>query len=265
MSRLAPAALCLCVAATLSAQTVTDPNVRPSSATEQPAAEHPLAPAVRMAEEAVEAAEKVPTYTATLYRKVLLNGQFAESTVRMKYRTSPKSVYLYFVEPHAGREALWIEGWNGGNMLAHEGSGVASLIGSVSLAPDSPQAMEGSKNPITRSGLAEMGRTVLQQWREEMKYGEVEAKLFPDATLDGVPCKVIETTHPQPRREFKFHKTRLFLTKDTGVPFAVQQLGWPRQAGQRPPILEDYRYRDLKLNAGLTNQDFDPRNPAYAF
>ena len=137
------------------------PAVRPTSSvqqlggqqpgTQQPtgsatAAEHPLAPAVRMAEAAVKAAEAIPTYEATLYRKVWIDRQFIESTVRMKFRTSPKSVYLYFEQPHAGREVLWIDGWNDGKMLAHEGSGALSLIGSVSLDPLSPQAMEGSKS-----------------------------------------------------------------------------------------------------------------------
>ena len=226
---------------------------------------HPLAPAIKMAREAVAAAEAVPTYAATLHRKVFLNGQFSVSTVQMKFRTSPKSVYLKFVEPHAGREALWIEGWNNGQMLAHEGSGLLSLAGTISLDPESPQAMEGSKNPITRSGLAALGQAVVDQWVRETAYGEVTAQLFPDATLDGVACRVIEATHPTRRREFAFHKTRLFIAKETGVPFAVQQLGWPQAAGQKPPVLEDYRYRDLRLNAGLTAADFDPQNPAYEF
>ena len=256
---------------------VVDPNVAGASASQlqpRPAADavpaeipagHPLAPAIEMAEKAVAAAEAVPTYTARLYRKVLLNGQFAESTCRMKYRTSPRSVYLYFETGFPGREAIWIEGWNNNQMYAHAGSGPLSLLGSLSLDPEGERAMEGSKNPITRSGLAAMGQTIVDQWRRETAFGEVDAQLFPDATLDGTACRVIETTHPQPRREFTFHKTRLFIAKDTGVPFAVQQLTWPRQPGEKPLVVEDYRYSDLNLNAGLTNADFDPQNPAYNF
>ena len=262
-------------AAAASAQTVSDPSVVGASARQAgPAADavptdipadHPLAPAIAAAEEAIALAESVPTYTATLRRRVLINGQFAESTVRMKYRTSPRSVYLLFVTPNAGREAIWIDGWNDNQMLAHEGSGPLSFLGSVNLDPEGPRAMEGSKNPITRSGLAALGRTIADQWRRETRYGEVDVKLYPEAKLDGRACRVIESTHPVPRREFAFHKTRLFLDAETGVPFAAQQLGWPRAEGQPPPVLEDYRYGDLRLDAGLTPRDFNPENPAYNF
>jgi hypothetical protein len=30
-------------------------------------------------------------------------------------------------------------------------------------------------------------------------------------------------------------------------------------------LVEDYGYEDLKLNAGLTDLDFDPQNPEYRF
>ena len=35
--------------------------------------------------------------------------------------------------------------------------------------------------------------------------------------------------------------------------------------GDPPPLLESYTYPNLKLNPGLTNADFDPKNPAYNF
>ena len=40
---------------------------------------------------------------------------------------------------------------------------------------------------------------------------------------------------------------------------------WPREAGGQPELIEEYTYRDLKLNIGLTDEDFSTQNPDYHF
>lgn len=231
------------------------------------AAEHPLVPALRLAKASLEAAEQVRAFEAVFYKRDEVNGYLYAHSAYVKFRAEPLSVYMKFHQPHEGREVIYVAGRNGGNLLAHE-SGLKSLIGTVALHPKSEQALSESRYPITEMGLAKLAKGVITLWESELKYGEIDVKYYPNAThpqLGKRECQVIESTHPVPRRQFKFHKTRLWIDKETGLPVRVEQYGFPRREGERPPLLEEYTYRDVKTDVELNDIDFDVRNPQYSF
>jgi hypothetical protein len=142
---------------------------------------------------------------------------------------------------------------------------VKGLVGTVQLLPTSPQAMDENRYPVTRLGLANLLNTIIEQWEAESKFGESDVQYFPEAKVGQTACQVIEASHPQPRRQFKFHKTRLYLDKQTKLPIRVEQFSWPARAGDQAPLVEMYMYSNLKTNASLSERDFDPRNPSYRF
>jgi len=45
----------------------------------------------------------------------------------------------------------------------------------------------------------------------------------------------------------------------------VKRFDWPRRTGDKPVLLEEYTYERMRVNVGLKNLDFDPRNPRYQF
>lgn len=227
--------------------------------------EHPLLPAINIAQKSLEAMQTINDYEATFVKQERVGGQLVKQSMQMRFRERPFSVYLHYGEELAGREILYVQGKNGNQLLAHEGSGLKSLIGTVSLAVTSAEAMQENRYPITMIGMRKMLETVLDQWQEETKYGEVSVKYYPQAKLGGRPCKVIESTHPQPRRQFKFHKTRLFLDRETELPVRVEQYGFPAMPGAKPPLEEEYTYSNIRTNTGLTDRDFSTANPRYSF
>ena len=58
---------------------------------------------------------------------------------------------------------------------------------------------------------------------------------------------------------------RVFMDEQFNVPIRYAAYDWPETAGGRPPVVEEYTYVDLKLNVGLTPDDFDSKNPKYNF
>ena len=228
------------------------------------AAEHPLAPALRHAKTCVENTSKLSGYECTFIKKEVVGRQTISQTIRMKVRHDPFSVYMNFEEPHAGREVIFVEGRNNNNLLVHE-AGFASLIGTLELAPTSSQAMAENRYPITKAGIRKMMEAVIEQWETETKYGESEVKYFEDAKIGDVTCRVIESTHPQPRKQFKFHITRVWIDDALGLPVRVQQFGFPAKSGAKPPVVEDYTYSDIKAEVRLTDRDFDTKNPSYNY
>ncbi|QDT17886.1 DUF1571 domain-containing protein [Alienimonas californiensis] len=219
---------------------------------------HPLEKALQYAKVSLKAAESLPSYTATLKRREIVDGKPVENEARMKFRAEPFSVYLQFTNPeNAGRQVLYVEGANDGKMLVREAAGISSLAGTVSLAPDSALVSANSRHPITRAGLANLTRKIVQQWTTESRYGECDVKYYADAQLDGRPVVVIESSHPIPRHEFRFARTRLWMDKETKLPVRLQQYEF-RRGGGEPVLAEDYTYTDIKGDVRLTDRDFHP-------
>jgi hypothetical protein len=226
--------------------------------------DNPLEQALNLAEESRKALEDVKDYTAVFSKRELLNGRLLSQTMDLKIREKPFSVYLKFVEPHAGREVIYVDGANQNKLLVHE-EGVKAIAGTVSLSPTSADAMAENKYPLTRLGMRKLLEAITTQWEEDLKHDDTKVKFFPNAKLADAQCTAIETTHTEQKPEYKFKMTRLFLDKETKLPIRVEQYGWPTQADQKPPLAEEYTYSKLKVNAGLTDEDFSTKNPKYRY
>ena len=87
----------------------------------------------------------------------------------------------------------------------------------------------------------------------------------PDALVGDRPCTMVESTHPTRSPEFLFHSVKVFIDRELGLPIRFEAYDWPAKAGVAPELVEEYTYRDLRLNVGLSDADFDPANPAYSF
>jgi len=157
-----------------------------------------------------------------------------------------------------------VNGRNDNKLQVHE-TGLASLIGTLSLSPEDTRVMAENRHPITRAGLSNMLETVIGQWHQESKYGETNVKYFEDAKVGAYTCRVIESSHPQPRKQFPFHLTRLWIEEKTGMAVRVQQFGFPKNKDAKPPIIEDYAFTAIKPEVRLTDRDFDISNPSYNY
>jgi hypothetical protein len=158
-----------------------------------------------------------------------------------------------------------VKGQNENQLLAHEGSGLKSLVGTISLAHESPHVRAENRHPNTQIGMRNLNDQVIAGWEYEGQFGESTVQYFPEAKIGGVSCPAIECMHPQPRRQFKFHLTRLYIDAQSNLPVRVENYAFPTAPGQQPPLIEEYTYVKVQTNKGLTNQDFSPKNPAYKF
>ena len=226
--------------------------------------DHPLEGALKLAEESRKSLDEVKDYSALFSKREMLNGRLLSQTMDLKIREKPFSVYLKFVEPHTGREVIYVDGANQGKFLVHE-EGVKAIAGTVALSPTSADAMAENKYPVTRLGMRKLLDAIIAQWEEDVKHDDTKVKFFPNAKLGEMQCTAIESTHPEAQPEFKFKMTRLFIDKETNLPVRVEQYGWPAQADQKPPLVEEYTYSKIKVNPKLTDEDFSTKNPKYRF
>lgn len=223
-----------------------------------------LMPALRQAREIQTSLKKVKDYTATFYKDELVGKNRVTQQMSLKLREAPLSVYLRFQKDIDGREVLFVEGKNDGKALIH-GSGLEALVGTLKLAPDNKRVMDENRYPLNMIGLTNMMDKLVKQWETDLDSKDITVKLFPNAKVATIECKVFESTRAKKIVEGQFHITRLYVDKATSLPVRVEQLDFPAKAGDQPAVLEQYTYLDLKTNVGLTDADFDSKNKAYKF
>ena len=242
----------------------------------QPADKHPLDPALERAQEGLKLIEEtVDDYMATIIMRERVSGKLTEHEfVAAKIRNRklkdgklvvPFGVYMKFLKPDsvAGREVIWVEGANENKIIAHE----TGLLGfkRFYLPPDGFLAMMGQRYPITDLGIQKLIEELLDQGASDRKYGECEVKFYKEAKVDKYVCTLIEVIHPVQRDHFTFYRAHIFIDDTLGVPVRYAAWTWPTEPGGEPVLEEEYTYRNIKLNVGLTDEDFDPDNEAYDY
>lgn len=227
--------------------------------------QHPLFLPLVEAYKAREVLKGVKDYQADFVKREVIGRKLVTTTMNLKLRQEPFSVYLKFVNPNAGREVIYVQGKNKNNLLVHE-VGFKSIVGTLELPPNGPDAMADNRYPVSMIGLKTMVDKIIKQWETEGKLGEIKTQKYPDAKLpSGEECVAYESSHPTQREEFPYHITRLWIDKKSGLAIRCEQLGFPQRNEKTPPVIEEYTYSRIKTNVSLTDRDFDKKNPSYAF
>ena len=239
-------------------------RVASRSTSERNRREHPLENAIRVAQTARRRVLDAEDYKAVLTKREVVGRRMISKRYFVKVRHEPFSIYMRTMEPDTGCEVIYVDGRNEGNQLSHL-TGMQRVLGTLRRPPTCPEAMAESRYPITKLGLEKHLQSFIDQWEYETAYGEIELEEYPDAQIGNQRCRVIEAGHPTPRRQFRYHKTRLYLDARSGMPVRFERLGFPPQSGERAPVVEQYTYTELRTDVGMTDYDFSTRNREYDF
>jgi outer membrane lipoprotein-sorting protein len=244
-------------------------NINAGDANAAAAGAHPLEPALELAAKGLASIQaNIHDYSCTMVKRERIDGKLGEHQYMFaKVRREPYSVYLYFLGPEdvKGQEVIYVDGKNDNNMLAHAGSGVRAMVGTVSLKPQSMLAMTGNRYPITEFGVERLAERLVEVAKHDKQFGECEVNFFPNAKVNGRICTCVQVVHPVPRRNFRFHLARVFIDDELLIPVRYEAYDWPHESGGQPVLMEEYTYMNVKTNQGFTDADFDPANPSYKF
>lgn len=226
--------------------------------------DHPLLPALKISGEAYDAVARLDGYQAMFIKNELIGRQMVSSQMQVKVRHSPFSVYMKYVTPHDGREVIYVEGQNAGKMLCHE-TGFASLIGTLSLAPNDRRAMEENRYPITSFGMKNLAEGVFLALLADKTGEGATVNLFPKAKIGEVACRMLEVSYAQAAPGRIFQACRLYLEAATSLPVRIQNYAFPQRRNEQPMLVEDYFYTGIKTNVPIVAMDFDVNNPRYNY
>jgi outer membrane lipoprotein-sorting protein len=251
-----------------------------------------------------EAAEGIRDYTTTLVRQERFGDRLVpEQTIFTKW-ARPQSLYTRFIRPHEGREALYVRGRNRDRVKAHKGSFPDITVninptGSWAMKGSHHPASKASLVYLVRlvlDNVAEAdrrGEGVIRYLRREILWGRACDTIELVSPKAGVVHTVArgETLwdlarrygHPMhtllhhnrkkgwdepddPRRGDqvfipRYTNGRVVLTVDRELGLPLRALIYDHEGN----LYERYEHRDLRINVGLTDRDFDPKNPEYDF
>ena len=214
--------------------------------------------------------DNIRDYTTVFTKREREGGELGPVQIMfLKVRQKPFRVYMYFLAPEdrKGREAIYVEGRNDGKLLGHTTGLIGKVTGTLALDPESWIAMEGQRHPITEVGLLHLTNLLLKAADRESRRDVCRIRLLPGAKINGQPCTCIEAIvpHPTAAHPQSSQMARIFIDQKLDLPIRYEQYDWTGVAADKPVLIEQYTYVDLKLNVGLTDADFDPRNPGYSF
>lgn len=180
---------------------------------------------------------------------------------------APLRVYLRFTSPESinGREVLWAEDLNEGKMAVHE-VGLLFSLKTLWLDPTGIIAMQGQRYPITEIGLIRLVEQLIERGEKDRDNPEVKVTLTEGYQFDDLNTQFIRVVRSRPSGEpDDFSLAEIVIDPARLLILSYRSFGWPEQEGAAPPLLESYTYHEVKTNVGLTEADFDTRNPDYDF
>jgi outer membrane lipoprotein-sorting protein len=251
-----------------------------------------------------EAVGQIHDYTMLLVREERLRGKPGPRETLVIKWARPQSTYVRFVRPHKGREAIYVRGWNKDRVRAHKGSFPdinlnVNPTGNMAMARTHHPASSGSlvhfvglvMNGVHKS--QKRGEGSLRWVGEDRPWGRlcdqielvspsggVQDKVRPGETLWDVAerhgADMYTILHHNLKRGWKkptspsagdtvfvphYYAGRvvLWIDRELHLPFKAEIYD------HEGVLYEYYEHRDLKVNVGLTERDFDPRNPDYGF
>lgn len=242
-------------------------------------APHPLDEGIALAKRALTLSRgNYDDYTATLVKRERVDGVVGQQEfMYLKVRNrklhqdgrllTPLSVYLTFLSPASvkGREVIYVENRNNGYVTAHEGGMKGRFLPTVTLNPTGMFAMQGQRYPITDIGLENLIVKLIERGETARQYSDVQAEFRKNAKVKDRTCTVLQVTQPTKRPDLDFYLAQIFIDDQLQIPIRYVAYDWPETQGAKPEIIEEYTYLDVKVNVGLTDRDFDPENPDYAF
>jgi hypothetical protein len=226
--------------------------------------EHPLMPLIRVLQGSLQHIDQnVRDYSCTLVKRERIDGTLGDPQyIFMKVLHQPFSVYMSFIQPHSGREVVFVNGQNNNELLVLDGGWKRRALGVMKLDPQGMVAMRGQKYPITSVGFRNLTAEILQIAQKDTQFGECTVEVNPNTNIGGRPTTLVQIVHPVPRQNFRAHIARIFLDNELKVPIHYDGYLWPENQGEQPPLDESYTYTNLKLNNGLMPREFDPnQNP----
>ncbi len=199
----------------------------------------------------------VNDYTGLLVKREMVDGKdTGYQYLEFKYRENPRAVYLKFLKPASlqNREVLY----NGGEDLVVKRGGRTNASMTLYISIESPLATDGNRYTIKDMGLKVLSERLLEVIKIEVAIPDTTIKVYDEAKVDGRTVRFYRMVHDTKHAGVKCSMAEIAVDKELNIPIYYRAL-------EGKVVLEEYSFRKIKLNVGLTDEDFNEQNKEYGF
>jgi hypothetical protein len=216
-------------------------------------------PFVQVIERMQQAYGRVDHYTATFLLQERIDKELGPNQRLMLKFKKPLQVYLRWLQgKFEGRQALYPAGIEGNELWVRLPLLVGALT--VSLDPQSPRARKGSRHAITDVGIGRLLDLIAENASRGLRRGELTVEDGGQRITFERPARRYILRFPaDPGRGYYCMTALIDVDRGYQLPVYAEIFDWQSQ------LIERYGYLEVRLNPGLTEADFDPKNPAYGF
>lgn len=188
---------------------------------------------------------KIKDYRATFIKQERFGERFEPEIIRLYFK-KPFNVKMEWIDPHKGQVAVYREGFNNNKVRARKGGFLKFII--FNLDPEGRAAMRNNHHPITRAGIGNVIDILSRDINKGGKYRIVfrgEEKIEDHKTLkfEAISGEK-EGFHYAPR-------SIIWISKELNIPIKHEHYD------RNNLIFERYVYKNLEINVGLEDSDFD--------
>jgi hypothetical protein len=140
--------------------------------------------------------------------------------------------------------------------VAHPG-GVLQFL-TFHLDPQGRMAMQRNRHYLQHSGMEKIMHLIESNAQLAREKGLDAIQYIGEDRLDERDVWMVEGRFPK-NQGFCAHRVIVSIDKSMALPVSVTIFDWSEG------LVEEYVFRDLKINVGFTENDFDPGNPDYYF
>jgi len=184
----------------------------------------------------------VKDFTCRFIKRERIDGRLGRpQEIEVRFLDRPYSVAMRWRKnAPIGDRALYVEGANDGKMLVRP-KGLLSLVGTIRRDPDSEQVMANTLRPINRFGFRRSMESLIDVYTKSAVRGHLTTRYAGRKQVAGRPTVVLERILSVP------------IDTELLLPICIEAWDWENKLTYR------YIYSDVKLNNGLTSDDFSPK------
>ena len=194
----------------------------------------------------------VNDYTCLLHRKDRVNGVLKKhTTVLFKFK-KPSRYYMKWEKDKI--EAIYAEGKYNNKMVIHGGL----LFKFISIAVKPEAALKYNRHTIIDADIGHILNIFETNYRMASADKDATIAFEKEEMLDGRNTWQFKAVFPA-GKSYYGHTIYINIDQILHLPIKIAVFGWNME------LLEQYYYENLKIDVGLTEDDFDATNKKYLF
>lgn len=210
-----------------------------------------------IADKIVSKVNQIQNYEAIMVKHERVRGHLQDyEYAHIKVRHDPYSVYIKFLKPEkiVNREVIYNSKDNHNDIIQVKQGGLKNPNLTLRIRYDSPIALAGQRYTVKDAGIKKLVNGLRDILLTELKFNPTVTK-FDNVKLYGRPGILYRLVHSSKHVSQRCMAAEIFIDDELCVPTYFKSWEWGMN--NEPLLVEEYAYKDLRINVELSDKDFN--------